>query len=70
MIKGHLLPYLNGRGAVIETNNCDLFLHVYPEPQYPLCNSTGTEYSDILQKQGPKATGLSPWYGVYSNLPP
>ena len=69
MIKGHLLPYLDGRSAVIETHNCDLFLHVYPEPQCPLYISTGTNIPDILQKQGPKATGVSPWYGVYSNLP-
>ncbi len=53
MIKGHLLPYLDGRSAVIETHNCDLFLHVYPEPQYPLCNNTGTNVPDFLQKQYP-----------------
>ena len=42
----------------------------YPEPQNAPCVSVGMNVPDSLQEQFHKATGVSPWYGVYHPLTP
>ncbi len=38
---------------------------VYPVPQNAPCVSAGMNVPDSLQGLCPKATAVSPWYGVY-----
>ncbi len=44
-------------------------LSLYPVPQNAPHVSTGMNVLDLPEVHRPKATDVSPWYGVYSSLP-